>query len=549
MYKLVIADDELLVQIGIKSLLPWQEQDIEVVGTAANGKQAYALICAQQADIVITDIKMPVMDGMELIALCHKTLAHPPQFILLTSHEEFSLAKEAVQLRVVDYLVKLDLHAQALQNALERAKQNLVQAGRSGQSQQKLAADEQLQRLFKQSLHTPIESSALHAAVEQANPALTKNLCLLCCETSLHNCEKLIRKEEERIYQCVEETMGTLFADAFSLCVLPLQPGVFALLLCAQQTNASFGTLNAVNTQEAQALRAQITSDALRAIQVTSEYYNACLTIGCSGFAHVAEELAIMFAEARAALRNTVDNGILAFFADCAVPTALPTDSSFPLIPHCQAILMAWERQDITAIETAFSALANQMQQSLCHMQQYKDICHRVVSFLLNDLAGAQPILARAADATQSLFDLIHALQTPSKALCFLDTLARLLCDAVENNRGDFSGRLSVRTREYVRANLEKRLTLSETAEQLGVNASYLSSVFKKQNGIGFANYVNTEKVKRAMQMLADGNYKIYEVADLLSFENAYYFSKVFSKYVGISPKDYAANNPHHTQE
>ena len=107
MVQLLIVDDEPLVQIGIRSMLNWESMGIEIAGTATNGRQAYDIILEKHPEIVITDIKMPIMDGMQLIEKC-QSQEHPPLFILLTSYEEFALVKQAISYQVLDYLVKLE---------------------------------------------------------------------------------------------------------------------------------------------------------------------------------------------------------------------------------------------------------------------------------------------------------------------------------------------------------------------------------------------------------------------------------------------------------
>ena len=119
MVKLLIVDDEPLVQIGIRSMLNWEKLGIEVAGTAANGKQAYDFILENQPEIVITDIKMPVMDGMELIEKC-QSLEQTPLFILLTSYEEFHLVKQSISYQVLEYLVKLELTEEVLTTPYKR---------------------------------------------------------------------------------------------------------------------------------------------------------------------------------------------------------------------------------------------------------------------------------------------------------------------------------------------------------------------------------------------------------------------------------------------
>ena len=108
MYKLLIVDDEPLVQVGIKSMLDWSEYNIDICGIAMNGQAAYSVIEEQMPDIVITDIKMPIMTGLELIKKCRENFGYQkPSFIILTNYEDFSMAKEALKAQVVDYLLLL----------------------------------------------------------------------------------------------------------------------------------------------------------------------------------------------------------------------------------------------------------------------------------------------------------------------------------------------------------------------------------------------------------------------------------------------------------
>ena len=121
MINLLIADDEPLIQAGIKSMINWEEYNIRLIGTAANGAAAYEMIKEYAPEIVITDIKMPVMSGLELARKCHEEERLLPIFIILTSYEEFQFVKEALTYQVVDYLVKLELTPQVLGGALKRA--------------------------------------------------------------------------------------------------------------------------------------------------------------------------------------------------------------------------------------------------------------------------------------------------------------------------------------------------------------------------------------------------------------------------------------------
>ncbi len=121
MFNLLIADDEPLVQAGIKSMLNWGNYDINIIGTAMNGGVAYEMIKEYLPEIVLTDIKMPVMSGLELAKKCCEEGLQLPVFIILTTYEDFHYVKEAITYQVIDYLVKLELTAEVLGESVKRA--------------------------------------------------------------------------------------------------------------------------------------------------------------------------------------------------------------------------------------------------------------------------------------------------------------------------------------------------------------------------------------------------------------------------------------------
>ena len=121
-YKVIIADDEPLVLIGLQDLIDWSEEGFEIIAEARNGKELGEEIMKNQPDLVITDIKMPVKSGIEVLEEERRKGSKLPLFILLTSYEEFELVKKAISLDAVDYIVKLELEKEQLIEALRRAK-------------------------------------------------------------------------------------------------------------------------------------------------------------------------------------------------------------------------------------------------------------------------------------------------------------------------------------------------------------------------------------------------------------------------------------------
>lgn len=120
MIRVLIVDDEMLARVGLKSLISWEEQGYELVGEADNGEKALTLIKQLKPDIVLTDAKMPVMDGVSLIEEC-TGIAPEVRFIVLSAYGDYDYVRRALKNGAVDYLLKLELEPEKLLAALKRA--------------------------------------------------------------------------------------------------------------------------------------------------------------------------------------------------------------------------------------------------------------------------------------------------------------------------------------------------------------------------------------------------------------------------------------------
>ena len=122
------------------------------------------------------------------------------------------------------------------------------------------------------------------------------------------------------------------------------------------------------------------------------------------------------------------------------------------------------------------------------------------------------------------------------------DWMARLrdgLCDILKSRRVTYKEHVISNVQKYIQNHMDERLTLNEVSAVFGLSPNYLSVLFKKTCGVGFSEYITQMKISRARVMLLEQDMKIYEVADQLGFESAFYFSKVFKKVEGVSPREF----------
>ena len=165
--------------------------------------------------------------------------------------------------------------------------------------------------------------------------------------------------------------------------------------------------------------------------------------------------------------------------------------------------------------------------------------------WLLNELnREAAAALSRFGIMETSTYErvrsiaVIESINTRKQVLGWIAMLRNTLIDVVGN--GDMPGNpLAEKARRYVLNNIESNISLQDTAEHVGVSAGYLSTIFKKEYNQSFVDFVNATKIEHACRLLEGKDLMIMEIAYRLGYENAYYFSKVFRKYMGMSPTDY----------
>ena len=129
MLKIFLAEDEVIVRETIKRMIPWEELGFELVGEAADGEMALPLLIRQKPDLLITDIKMPFMDGLTLAKLAKKELPEL-KIVILSGYDDFNYAKQAINIGVEDYLLKPITKNALIERLSERHRKNTMRNSR-----------------------------------------------------------------------------------------------------------------------------------------------------------------------------------------------------------------------------------------------------------------------------------------------------------------------------------------------------------------------------------------------------------------------------------
>ena len=416
MLRILLVDDEPLVLIGLQGMLEWEKLGYSICGTARNGKLALDLIEREKPDIVIADVKMPVMDGLTLARTCREQ-GPLPAFIMLTSFEEFDYIKQAMGVGVVDYLVKLDLTPENLQDALGRAAERV-------KKERTLLGTSPVQEDLAESVRTYQERFfvRLYAGLFQDESEL---------EQPLQHMELDLKSDSYLVASCE---------------------------LCA-------------NTDLPPSQQLKLSFSCARMLENTLRNYLPCYVTGAD------------------VLRCNV------LFCLTAAQSANYRALLRPLLEKASQILYNYFTvRGLWAVGRPVASLLG-------------------LSRRCRENAHLRPLL------------------TAEKPLQF-----------VEIAEGDATaGKMQVvaQVQDYIRSHLSEKLALADVAAVFNFSPNYLSQLFGKYGDSGFVEYITETRIAAAKEMLEQGDLKVYEIAEKLGYESSFYFSKVFKKVTGLSPREY----------
>ncbi len=532
MIKLLIVDDEPLVQIGIKSMLRWDELGIEVCGTAMNGKAALEMIRQYRPDIVITDIKMPVMNGLELVKICRDEFGPIPLFIILTSFEEFSLIKEAMSYQAVDYLIKLELDPGSLKSSIEKASERLEElkakeSFRQNQGRPTLLSYHDkffmrlLHNLFENRDQFSIQSRDLGLDFSARQYLACHGELLSCVSESLDPEGQINHSQQINLYSSSLQMMREILTKYAGCYAIALDKTRFALIFHFPDEQPEMETvLEALNNGRS----------------MIRNYFNVELSAGIGEPVDDPLKISISYQEARQAFNLCSPDAPFVPFTQTASSSIR---DSFNLAVFKEDLTRAFEEFDTDALYDTLTVISQLFAANPQKLLQTMDGACSILYLALSLLPEGEEILSGIFSASPDGYRSIYRMKDVFQIVRWLEQLRDGLCEALKTRRKTYKDHVILNVQKYILNHIEEHLSLNEIAAVFGLSPNYLSTLFKKTCSMGFSEYITQRKISRAKPLLLEQDLKIYEVADRLGFESAFYFSKVFKKVEGISPREF----------
>ncbi|MDR2939126.1 MAG: response regulator [Clostridiales bacterium] len=526
MYRVLLVDDEPLVLAGIKSILNWQEHGCELAGNARNGKQALEVMKTLRPDIVIADINMPVMNGIELLKNAEK-LYPEAVFIMLTNLQEFELALESLRHRAIDYLVKTQLEQESLTKSLMKAK---AEANKRRMDSRSVAVQGLLQIN-----ETKLIADGLKAML--ASNVVTQEIKELFLDTGVLNGYRLLSvqlrypdrlfakgatdKDFNELYQWEGEVLGELSKNCFSVAALcdPDGQSLQALILIWGGKNG----------------RAIVEGFYKKLVSASASITGIEPCILATGELFGPDSLPIC-REQIFALQNYfyMTGEKLIFYGD------MPHQKLVPLgLSGIAGILKKELRaKNTVACLALFERAASHVRLAPHEKSQALWLCTEMFFAVFEVLGTDNSERGDIFSDKTAGYAIIKRLSTREDVARFLDSAGNELQSVMQPGAYRHA-EMAESVKQFIYDNIDKRITLIDAAKHICLSAGYLSAIFKKQCGESFVDFVNRRKVEKACELLKQKDYLISQVSDMLSFENAYYFARIFKRYMGITPSQY----------
>ncbi len=522
MFTILLVDDERGISEGLQFILQSAGEEWEIAGIAEDGQEGFDMAMEKKPDIIISDVRMPVMDGLAMIEKL-KNAGNEAKCILLSGYSDFEYAREGIRLGVKFYICK----------PVEEEELFAVMAEVCGE----IAAGREAREQFRNLKHQVADFEKSKKEIQffrfltgekgagETREILTKYGIPLDAASYLAVLWECNGSDfpSRAYFEELEQVVSVQLAE-YSCVEIVRISGIRAVILIA----------------EYEALQEERLAGGLSyAKEKMEEKYDIPVSIGVGYVREGYGEIADSFEKAELALNNKVIQGIGSIIcysqmAQGAVGRVLMTEEEITELE--QALNGGDAGACKRIVRKMFQKLRQQEGLTLSdlQMQSMNLILAGIrtmpfMQFQLNEYLGRNILSLESI----SRFHTIEQLE---------NWMTNIMAGILEIRRSQDHGRredVISRIKEYIKEHYTGEISLSELAGKFFLNPYYLSQMFRKKTGMTYQSYVTSLRVERAKELFGEKDYKVYEVCEMVGYSDTAYFSRVFERATGCKPSEY----------
>lgn len=530
--KFIIAEDEIAIATLIKSLIDFERLNLEFKGIALNGRKAFELIESEQPDIVITDISMPFISGLELIEKVHQAQIKT-HFIIISGLTYFDHALTAIKLGVEDYLLK-PINGEELNDVLEKTVMKIATSLKIDYQIKKLNMDSHMQtQKLRRSFLMDILYSKQHS-ISLTAPQINKDYGFSFAPDSsflmgVAQIDEIGTLNLATQNILLEQLMRTFLTTMKARCT---EAEVY------NKNNQFIFLLNYAPENEAIVIGA-VSSVPEALMAFLSAYEQLTITISCGIPADTAANLPYSLKTAYEVLNARILSGsqrtLLAreFLQANKQPDFILSQSELNTLRSNIEL----KDHDKTA-EILNSIFRSAAKSCMPCPHKLLELYRDTVSHILSDLHQHKIIQEAVTGHYLKYCDHVEQYADLKKLINFT---VQFICGLLpmETSTEQQDNHILQIAKTYMEENYNKNLKLEDVAEQVYLTPSYFGVLFKKEVGEPFSSYLTTLRIEKAKELLQDHKYNIAQISYEVGYQDKRYFSKLFKEQVGVTPKEY----------
>lgn len=534
MINVLVVDDVAVIREGIIQSIDWNKYGIKIAGEASNGREALKIAQETRPDIVITDIRMPVMDGLELSKHL-KDLMPSVKLVILTGYGEFQYAKKAIEFKVSEFVLK-PVGAEELVRIILKLKEEIMD------EQKKVEAGKSYELLLKENL--PVIQGRLINRLTNASygaagkEGILKKAEALQMDLSGPNFQVFILAIDDYFFRVGNQSpeKRELILDSVLNIAREAMMSYTKSFICRNEIGLFVGLINTGNyTFNSIAMCRQIQF-------LISKHLKISVSIGIGNEKSDIFSVFESYEEAFNALRNRIYMGknVVIHIKDVAKDnelTSLVCLHSFS--DEERELLFCLKLIEKNRVNDLFDKL---FERFMAMKADYNHIKNISLNLLLAAFKGMEEMGIHIEDRLELQFDPfqeIEKYETASDIKEWMKDVIGKLIDIIENEKNEKYKSIVKIAIDYIIKHYNEPLSLTAIAEIVYVTPNYFSRVFKEETGESFIEWLNKYRIEKAKEFLTDISIKTYEVAERVGFNDYKHFSYNFKKYVGCSLTEY----------
>lgn len=531
LYKIMLVDDEEEVRKSIIRKIDWQNAGFEVIGDAENGEDALEKIELIEPDVVLTDIKMPYMDGL---TMAEKIGQRYPsiKIVIFSGFDEFEYAKMAIKLNVFEYILK-PVNVEELTAILKKIKNNL---------------DEEIEQkrnisLLRESYVKNLPIIREHFLNDLVHGGMDKNTIsekLKEYEIDIDGAQAwVIAAVHLEPDEHVEKTVSLhkereLIPISVSRIIEEKLEGQYRFTMF----HSSFETIliAAVDEDNSQTSLVAMLGDICKE---TKKILEVSVTIGVGEICGCLSHISTSFRSALNALlyRAVTGSGGLIYIRDMEPVSheKLQFDSSME-----SEFIAAVKFGPREKIESVVEELVGKMEASKVHYRQYQAYILAVINVLTQLTQQYDLEFADIFGVETDYFEILAKVEHAENIRQYLLDVTCKMNGALEEERSNTTKNVIQEAKRYIKENYQDpELSVEKICRYLHMSAAYFSTMFKKETGQAYIAYLTEVRLNKAVELLKTTEDKTYIIAEKVGYPEQNYFSYVFKKRFGVSPTKY----------